>query len=162
VIAATHTPSTSAANPSGTASASRNGASQSKQQTTNQEWGAMGVAGTIRGQGSMSGDPGAGFMTGRKAGMLTGTAIKRQTLNATAIEIVLPQRTGVVTAVNGNPLTVTGFDARTYTITVGGDTTYRRADHTAALSDVAVGSLISAEGTLSSDGSTLNALAVTI
>jgi Domain of unknown function (DUF5666) len=234
VIAATHTSSTSAASPSGTAIASRNGASQSTEQTTNQQWGAWGVARTALGQSSMSGDPGAGFMIVRKAGLLTVTAINGQTITATfgggkgikggpfmlgkpgfsrassspvtltidvtsttvytrarhsasladihvgsvlsvqgtstgintitasAIEIVLPQRMGVVTAVNGNNLTVTGFDARTYTITVGGDTTYRRAGRTAALADVAVGSLISAEGTSSSDGSTLNALAVTI
>ncbi len=81
-----------------------------------------------------------------------GTPTTNGTLAASAIEIVLPVRTGVVTAVNGNNLTVTGFDARQYTITVGGDTIYRRADQTAALSDVAVGSLISAEGTPSSDG----------
>src|SRR5919198_85125 len=38
VIAATHTSSTSAASPSGTAIASRNGASQSTDQTTNRQW----------------------------------------------------------------------------------------------------------------------------
>jgi hypothetical protein len=91
-----------------------------------------------------------------------GTRTGDNAITASAIEIVLPQVTGVVTAVNGNTLTVTGLDARTYTIDVGDSTTYRRASHTAALSDVAVGSLISAEGTLSSDGSTLSALAVTI
>jgi hypothetical protein len=91
-----------------------------------------------------------------------GTNTGTNTITASAIEIVLPQRMGVVTAVNGNNLTVTGFDARTYTITVGGDTTYRRAGQSAALADVAVGSLISAEGTLNSDGSTLNAQAVMI
>lgn len=91
-----------------------------------------------------------------------GTPTGNNAITASAIEIVLPERTGVVTAINGNALTVTGFDARTYTITVGNNTTYHRASQTAALSDVAVGSLISAEGTPSSDGSTLNALAVTI
>jgi hypothetical protein len=67
-----------------------------------------------------------------------------------------------VTAVNGNSLTVTGFDARTYTISTGSSTVYQRAGQTATASDIAVGSLISVEGTLSSDGSTLNALEVTI
>ena len=234
VIAATHTSSTSAASPSGTATASQKGTSQGNRQTTNQQWGAIGVARTLTGQPSASGDPGAGFMIVRKAGMMTVTAINGETITATfgggiglaggpfgigkpgfglesaspvtvtidvssttvytraghaaslsdiqvgsvlsvqgtqtgtntvtasAIEIVLPQRLGVVTAVNGDNLTVTGFDARTYAITVGADTTYRRAGQTAAPTDIAVGSLISAEGTLSSDGSTLNALAVTI
>ncbi len=91
-----------------------------------------------------------------------GTRTSATTLTASAIEIVLPQRSGVVTAVNGNSLTVTGFDARTYTIVGGSSTVYHRAGQAAALTDIAVGSLISAEGTLSSDGSTLNALAVTI
>ncbi len=91
-----------------------------------------------------------------------GTPTGDATIAASAIRIVLPQRSGVVTAVNGNNLTVTGFDARTYTITVGSSTTYHRAGQSAALSEIAVGSLISAEGDLSSDGSTLNALSVTI
>ena len=232
--AAIRTSTTSAASPSGTSTAAQKGTSQDKEQTTNQLWGALGIARTLTGSRNASGDPGAGFMIVRKAVMVTVTAINGQTITATvgggkglvagpfmsgkpgfglesaapvtmtinvnsttaytragqsaslsdiqvgsvlsvqgtstgnntvtasAIEIVLPQRLGVVTAVNGNNLTVTGFDARTYTITVGGDTTYRRAGQTAALTDIAVGSLISAEGTLSSDDSTLNALAVTI
>jgi hypothetical protein len=90
-------------------------------------------------------------------GAVTGT-----TIAATKIEIVLPERAGVVTAVNGNSLTLTGFDARTYTISTGSSTVYQRAGQASTASDIAVGSLISAEGTLSSDGSTLNALEVTI
>jgi hypothetical protein len=91
-----------------------------------------------------------------------GTPTGDGAISASAIRIVLPQRSGVVTAVNGNNLTVTSFDARTYTIAAGSSTVYHRAGQTAALSDIAVGSLIYAEGDLSSDGSTLNALSVTI
>ncbi|HWE63703.1 MAG TPA: DUF5666 domain-containing protein, partial [Chloroflexota bacterium] len=93
---------------------------------------------------------------------IEGTHTSATTLTASTIEIVLPQRAGVVTAINSNTLTVTGFDARTYTIVGGSSTTYHRAGQTAALSDITVGSLISAEGPLSSVGSTVNALAVTI
>jgi hypothetical protein len=91
-----------------------------------------------------------------------GTCTGAATINASSVEIVLPQRIGVVTAVSGNTLTMTGLDARTYSIVTDGDTVYQRAGQTAALSDIAVGSLIAAEGTPSSNGSTLDALAVTI
>jgi hypothetical protein len=91
-----------------------------------------------------------------------GTHTSATSINASTVEIVLPQRLGVVTAVNGDSLTVTGFDARPYTVAADSNTVVHRAGQTAALTDIAVGSLISAEGTLSSDGLTLNALAITI
>jgi hypothetical protein len=91
-----------------------------------------------------------------------GTHTSATSIKASTVEIVLPQRLGVVTAVNGNSFTVTGFDARTYTVAADSNTVVHRAGQTAALSDIAVGSLISAEGTLSTDGLTLNALAITI
>ena len=91
-----------------------------------------------------------------------GTNTGASSLSATSIDIVLPVRLGVVTAISGTTLTVTGVDARTYTIVIDSSTTYHRAGQTATLSAITVGSLISAEGTLSSQGSTLNALAVTI
>jgi hypothetical protein len=90
-----------------------------------------------------------------------GTPTGAGTITASAIQIVLPQIPGVVTAVNGNNLTMTGLDARTYNVVVGDTTAYHRAGQPDALSDVAVGSLIAAEGDLN-NGSTLNALAVTI
>jgi hypothetical protein len=93
---------------------------------------------------------------------IEGTHTSATNITASTVEIVLPQRLGVVTAVNGDSLTVTGFDARTYTVAADGNTIVHRAGQVAALSDIAVGSLISAEGTLSSDGLTLNALAITI
>jgi hypothetical protein len=91
-----------------------------------------------------------------------GTRTGQNAIAASAIEIVLPVRAGVVTAINGDNLTITGFDARQSTITLGSSTVYQRAGQTAARTDIAVGSLISAEGTLSSDRSTLTALRVTI
>ena len=91
-----------------------------------------------------------------------GTPSSDTSFAATSIEIVLPHREGVVTAISGNNLTVTGFDARVYTISVDANTGYARAGKTATLSDIAIGSLIDAEGTVGSAPSILSALAITI
>ena len=71
----------------------------------------------------------------------------------TAIRVVLPSVAGVVTAIDGNTLTVTQKDGTTATIHVGDTTTYRVNGATGALSDIKVGSIIAAEGTLRTDGS---------
>jgi hypothetical protein len=83
------------------------------------------------------------------------------TINATGITILLPTESGVVTAVSGNTLTVTGFDGATHTITVNANTRYQKAGQSAALSDISSGTSVVAEGTTKSDGS-LTALRVTI
>jgi hypothetical protein len=83
------------------------------------------------------------------------------TISATGITILLPTQGGVVTAVSGNTLTVTGFDGASHTITVNTGTRYQKAGQSAALSDISPGSSIVAEGTTNSDGS-LTALRVTI
>lgn len=90
-----------------------------------------------------------------------GARTSANSLNATAIIIVLPSAGGVVTNIQGSTITVTGFDAVQHTITVRGSTKYDRAGKSAGLSDVKVGSLIQAEGTQNSDES-LTAQAVHI
>jgi hypothetical protein len=72
----------------------------------------------------------------------------------TAIHVVLPAVAGKVTAIDGNNLTVTQRDGTTATIHVNGATTYQvRGVTTATLSDIKVGAIIVAEGTLRTDGS---------
>jgi uncharacterized protein DUF5666 len=76
------------------------------------------------------------------------------TYTVTAIRVVLPTIAGQVTAIEGNNLTVTKRDGTTATIHVDGATTYKvQGVASATLSDVKVGALIVAEGTLRTDGS---------
>jgi hypothetical protein len=78
-----------------------------------------------------------------------------------AIEVVLPRVAGVVTAKQGETITIQIPAGGTQTIHVTTTTTYRiRGNDTATLADVTVGTLIVAEGTLRSDGS-MDAAAVT-
>jgi len=75
--------------------------------------------------------------------------------------ILLPTEAGVVTTVNGDTLTLTGFDGASHTVDVTGQTRYQKAGMNAALSDVTTGTAIVAEGTLGSNGP-LTAVRVTI
>ena len=76
------------------------------------------------------------------------------TYTITAIKVVLPTIGGEVTAVADNTITVTGKDGTTGTIHVDGDTTYTVDGETGqALSDIAVGDFVVAEGALRTDGS---------
>jgi hypothetical protein len=76
------------------------------------------------------------------------------TYTITAIKVVLPSLGGEVTAVGDNTITVTGKDGTTGTIHVDGDTTYQlNGADGQTLSDITVGSVVVAEGTLRSDGS---------
>ena len=82
-------------------------------------------------------------------------AQERQTdgsYTVTAIKVVLPTIGGEVTAISDSTITVTGKDGTAGTIHVDGDTTYEVDGDAAALSDVAVGSFVVAEGTLRTDG----------
>lgn len=74
-------------------------------------------------------------------------------IHATRVMILLPHLRGVVTAVNGSTLTVTGFDGTTHTIRVNAQTRYERADQSVTLSDVKVGTAVVAVGTENTDGS---------
>jgi hypothetical protein len=71
-----------------------------------------------------------------------------------AIVVVLPHVGGEVTAVSGSTITVEQRDGTSATIEVTADTTYRVGDDdSAALSDIAVGAFVVAEGTENADGS---------
>lgn len=82
------------------------------------------------------------------------------TVAAIDVAIFMPRSGGIVSAINGQTITVTRFGGSANTITVSESTTYRRADQTASFSDIKRGSEIFAEGTRS--GTTLQATAVQI
>lgn len=90
-----------------------------------------------------------------------GTSSSTGTIAATGITILLPMQGGVVTSVEGNSIAVTGFDGVAHMVTVDAGTRYEKAGQSAALSDIAVGTALTAEGTQNKDGS-LTAVRVTI
>ncbi len=75
------------------------------------------------------------------------------TITATGITIVLPHVVGVVSAVNGSTLTLTGFNGATQTVTVTPATRYEKAGQSATVSDISAGTAIAAEGVRGTDGS---------
>jgi hypothetical protein len=75
-----------------------------------------------------------------------------KTIQAKRIVIVLPSLTGVVTGVNGATLTVTGRNAVRYTITIGGSAKIEQAGLAATPQAITVGSLLTAQGTMGTDG----------
>jgi len=82
------------------------------------------------------------------------------TYSIDSIIVVLPHVGGTVTAISGSTITVEQRDGTSATVTVTGDTTYSVSGTDGkALSDVEVGMMLVAEGTLNSDGS-LTATAV--
>ena len=83
------------------------------------------------------------------------------TINATAVEILLPTVAGVVTNVNGSTVTMTGFDGASHTVNLTGATRYKKAGATATSSDVATGVALAVQGSLNGDGS-ITAVLVTI
>lgn len=81
---------------------------------------------------------------------------------ATGIKIELARFGGVVTATSSGTITITGHKGVTQTIVVGMSTTYSKDGATAALTDVMVGDLVSAQGTIGATTTTLDATSVTI
>jgi hypothetical protein len=107
-----------------------------------------------------------GSTPGTKADVKVGSEIEAQgtvsgdTFTATAIEVELPHVAGQVTAKTSNTITVKKGDGTTATIHVTGTTKYKvKGVDPAALTDIAVGDRVTAEGTLRADGS-LDAVAV--
>lgn len=108
-----------------------------------------------------------GTVTITKADLKVGDEVRfQQTRQAdgsftiTKLSVVLPHAGGTVTTVTGSTITVTQRDGSTATINVNSTTTYEVARTTGkALSDIKVGMLVGAVGTLSSDGA-LTATAV--
>ncbi|HVC79982.1 MAG TPA: DUF5666 domain-containing protein [Chloroflexota bacterium] len=83
-----------------------------------------------------------------------------KTIQATSVVIVLPNVTGVVTAVNGSTLTLTGRNAVRYTINLG-SAKIEQAGQAATAQAITVGSLLTAQGPMGADG-TFTALRVVI
>lgn len=75
------------------------------------------------------------------------------TFKITAIQVVLPEVGGTVTAVGGSSLTVSQRDGTTKTINLTSSTTYRLAGQASSKDAIKVGSVVEAEGTSNSDGS---------
>jgi len=127
-------------------------------------WGGRPVTVTVSGSTLYREDDMSATLSDVHAGsmiLVRGSRVGTDTIAATWVMIVLPHLAGVVTAVNGSTLTVTGFDGVSHTITVNGQTRYERAGQPATLADVKVGTAIVAEGTENPDGS-LSAVAVMI
>ena len=80
----------------------------------------------------------------------------------TSIDIELPSVMGRVSAVSGDVITVSGPDGSTSTVVVSGSTAYSKDGATVSVSDVTVGSMIFAQVTLASDGTTLDASTIGI
>jgi hypothetical protein len=81
---------------------------------------------------------------------------------ATSIDVQLAGIAGKVVSVSGNTITVTDPQGFTRTIIVNSSTTYTKSSTASTLSAVTVGTVISARGTVDSNGTTLDASAVTI
>ncbi len=97
---------------------------------------------------------GVAVTIGLGAGALTFAATTPTTTGTVAPAVAhMPGVGGTVTAVNGNTVTVTGMDGKTYTINAGSATITK--DETVAVSAIAVGDTVMAGGTLS--GTTLTA-----
>ena len=81
---------------------------------------------------------------------------------AARIDIVIVKLGGVVTALSGNVITITGGAGFTRTIDVSSTTTYTEAGKPATLSNVAVGFHVYATGTVSASQTALEATSVVI
>jgi hypothetical protein len=81
---------------------------------------------------------------------------------ATSIDVQLAGIAGKVVSVSGNTITVTDPQGFTRTIIVNSSTTYTKSNAASTLSAVTVGTVVSARGTVDSNGTTLDASAVTI
>lgn len=103
---------------------------------------------------------------GAKSDVKVGSEIEAQgtvsgdTFTATAIDVELPHIAGQVTAKTADSITVKKRDGTTATIHLSATTKYQvKGKNPAALTDIAVGDRVSAEGALRADGS-IDAVAV--
>ena len=81
---------------------------------------------------------------------------------AAGVEIELARVAGQVVSVSANSITVSDRDGFYRTISVGSSTSYTKSGASAALSDVATGSFVMAEGTVDANHTTLDASSVGI
>jgi hypothetical protein len=81
---------------------------------------------------------------------------------ALSVNILLAQLSGPVTAISGNTITIRGGKGFARTINVTASTTYTQAGAPATLANVTVGEVITAQGTVDADLTSLDATSVTI
>jgi hypothetical protein len=81
---------------------------------------------------------------------------------ATSVDVQLPVLFGTVTALSGDTITITDPEGFSRTIVVNSSTTYAKSNATATLSEVSVGSVISAQGSVDSNLTSLDATSVVI
>jgi hypothetical protein len=81
---------------------------------------------------------------------------------ASGIDIVPAGVAGKVTAINGDVLTISGPSGTTDSVVVSSATTYKKGGASASLGDIAVGTVIFAQGSFGSSATTLNATTVGI
>jgi len=91
--------------------------------------------------------------------LVRGKRTATRTIQATVVRILLARDAGVVTAVNGQSLTVTGLNGTSYTVTLGATTAISASGATAPQSAITPNTAIVAVGTPNADGS-LNATRV--
>jgi hypothetical protein len=84
-----------------------------------------------------------------------------RTIQATMVRILLARDAGVVTAVNGSSLTVTGASGTPHMVNIAATAAITQAGVTAQASDITPNTVIVAAGTPNADGS-LNAIRVVI
>jgi hypothetical protein len=81
---------------------------------------------------------------------------------AQSINVQVPVLFGTVTAVQGNTITISDLEGFSRTIVVDSSTTYTKSGATATLADISVGTLISAEGTVDANLTSLDATSVSM
>jgi endonuclease YncB( thermonuclease family) len=81
---------------------------------------------------------------------------------ASSIDVQLPMLVGTVTAVDGDTVTISDQQGFSRTIVVDSTTTYTDAGSSASLSDVTVGTLIGAQGTVDANLTSLDASSVSV
>jgi hypothetical protein len=81
---------------------------------------------------------------------------------ATSIDVQLPVLFGTVTAVSGDTITISDPEGFSRTIVTDSSTTYTKSGDSSTLDEVTVGSVISAEGVVDANLTSLDASSVTI
>lgn len=81
---------------------------------------------------------------------------------AQSIDVQVPVLIGTVTAVNGDAITISDLEGFSRTIVVDSSTTYTKSGAAATLGDVSVGTLISAEGAVDTNLTSLDATSVSM
>ena len=76
--------------------------------------------------------------------------------------VQVPVLFGTVTAVQGDTITISDLEGFSRTIVVDSSTTYTKSGATATLADISVGTLISAEGTVDANLTSLDATSVSM